>query len=71
MILSEMRPGQFARIISIDGGNCMRQSLQLRGLTEGSVFRVISNAGPITIEVDRNTICLGRGMAERIRTMGL
>jgi len=49
----------------------MRQSLQLRGLTEGSVFRVISNAGPITIEVDRNTICLGRGMAERIRTMGL
>jgi Fe2+ transport system protein FeoA len=71
MLLSEMRPGQFARVIAIDGGNCMRQSLQLRGLSEGSVLKVVSNMGPITIEVNRSTVCIGRGMADRIRTMGL
>jgi Fe2+ transport system protein FeoA len=71
MKLSEMRTGQFARVIHIDGGARMRQSLQLRGLSEGSVLRVISNAGPVTIEVNRNTVAIGRGMAERIQLAGL
>jgi len=71
MMLSEMGSGQFARVISIDGGWRLRQSLQLRGLTEGSVLRVVSNMGPVTVEVDRGTICIGRGMAEKIRLIGL
>jgi len=28
---------------------------------------VISNRGPVTIEIDRNIVSLGRGMAKRIR----
>jgi len=70
MMLSDMRPGNFARVIGIERGNRMRQSLHLRGLTEGSVLRVISNIGPVTIEVNGSTICIGRGMAEKIRLIG-
>jgi len=41
----------------------------LRGLLEGSVVRVISCRGPITIEVDRNIVAIGRGMARKIRVV--
>jgi len=70
MMLSEMRSGNLARVINIDGGNRMRQSLHLRGVAEGSVLRVVSNTGPVTVEVNGNIICIGRGMAERIRLIG-
>ncbi|TET94724.1 MAG: ferrous iron transport protein A, partial [Desulfobacteraceae bacterium] len=45
----------------------LRQKLLLRGIFEGSLVRVISNRGPVTIEIDRNIVSLGRGMAKRIR----
>ena len=44
----------------------MRQKLYLRGLFEGKVVRVISNYGSVTIEVDRNVVAIGRGMAQKI-----
>ena len=74
--LSEMREGEWARIVAIDGGRMsrhgehrLRQKLLLRGLLEGSVVRVISCRGPITIEVDRNIVAIGRGMAQKIRVV--
>jgi FeoA domain. len=39
------------------------------GLFEGSVVRVISNNGPITVEVNRNMISIGRRMAQKIRVV--
>ncbi|MFP4169618.1 MAG: ferrous iron transport protein A [Methanomassiliicoccales archaeon] len=66
-MLSEIRPGRVARVIGIEGGTGLKQSLKLRGLAEGRVIRMISNSGPITVEVDRSMICLGRGMAEKVR----
>lgn len=74
--LSELREGEWARIVAIDGGRVLRhgghglrQKLLLRGLLEGSVVRVISCRGPITIEVDRNIVAIGRGMARKIRVV--
>jgi len=71
--LSELREGEWARIVAIDGlrhgGHRLRQKLLLRGLLEGSVVRVISCRGPITIEVDRNIVAIGRGMARKIRVV--
>jgi len=65
-----MRPGIPARIMEIGGGHGIRQKLNLRGISEGSVVRVISNSsGPVTIEVDRNTVSIGRGMARKIRVV--
>ncbi len=65
-----MKPGMPARIVEIGGGHGVRQKLSLRGISEGSIVRVISNSsGPVTIEVDRNTVSIGRGMAQKIRVV--
>ncbi|VUT23899.1 MAG: FeoA domain protein [Candidatus Methanolliviera sp. GoM_asphalt] len=66
MMLTQIGAGESARIVAIDGGHTLRQKLYLRGLFEGSAVRVISNNGPITVEVDRNMISIGRRMAQKI-----
>jgi len=65
--LTELRPGEWARIIAVEGGRGLRQKLLLRGLFEGSVVRIVSSQGPVTVEVNRNMVSIGRGMARRIR----
>jgi len=66
LTLSQLKPGEQGRIMVIEGGRGIRQRLFLRGLFEGSVVRVISCSGPVTVEVDRNTVSIGRGMAQKI-----
>jgi len=66
MTLSQMRPGELARIVAIEGGRGLRQKLFLRGIFEGRIVRVISCQGPITVEVDRNMVSIGRGMAQKV-----
>ncbi|MGP8319765.1 MAG: FeoA family protein [Methanosarcinaceae archaeon] len=65
--LLQIKPDEPARIVDISGGYGIRQKLKLRGIYEGSIVHVISNNGPITIEVDRNVLSIGRGMAQKIR----
>ena len=66
--LSQIKPDLPARIIEIGGGHGVRQKLNLMGISEGRIVRVISNGhGPVTIEVDRNTVSIGRGMARKIQ----
>ena len=66
LTLSQLRPGELGRVMVIEGGRGIRQKLFLRGLFEGSVVRVISCYGPVTVEVDRNTVSIGRGMAQKV-----
>lgn len=66
LTLSQLKPGEQGRVMAVEGGGGIRQKLFLRGLFEGSVVRVISCYGPVTIEVDRNTVTIGRGMARKI-----
>ena len=67
MMLTELKPNELARIVAIEGGHGLRYKLALRGIVEGAFVRLISSHGPITIEVDRNIVCIGRGIARRIR----
>ena len=69
MMLTQLKPGESAKIIAVEGGHGLRQKLSLRGISEGSFIRVISNQGPVTVEVDRNTVSIGRGMARKIRVL--
>jgi len=64
--LSRLKPGEVGRVMAVEGGHGIRQKLFLRGLFEGSVVRVISCYGPVTVEVDRSTVSIGRGMAQKI-----
>ena len=66
MVLSQVGAGETARIMAIEGGRGLRQKLFLRGLFEGKVVRVVSSHGPVVVEVDRNVIAIGRGMAQKI-----
>ena len=66
LTLSQLKPGEQGRVMVIEGGRGVRQKLFLRGLFEGSVVRVISCSGPVTVEVARNTVSIGRGMAQKI-----
>jgi len=70
-MLSQLKPGDLAKVISIEGGHGLRQKLHLRGITEGSIIRVISCHGPITVEVGRGIVSIGRGIAQRIQVMRL
>ena len=64
--LSQLNPGEQGRVMAVEGGHGIRQKLLLRGLSEGSIVRVISCYGPVTVEVDRNTVSIGRGMAQKV-----
>jgi Fe2+ transport system protein A len=66
VMLGQLGIGEIARIVAIGGGRGLRQKLYLRGLFEGKMLRVISNYGPVTVEVERNIIAIGRGMAQKI-----
>ncbi|MFP3975120.1 MAG: FeoA family protein [Chloroflexota bacterium] len=66
MVLSQLRVGETARIVTVMGGRGMRHKLSLRGLKEGKILRVVSNYGPVTVEIDRNVIAMGRGMAQKV-----
>jgi len=66
MVLAQLGIGETARITAIEGGRGLRQKLFLRGLIEGKGLRVISNYGPVTVEVDRNVVAIGRGIAQKI-----
>ena len=66
MMLSQLGIGEMARITVIEGGRGLRQKLYLRGLFEGKEVRIISNYGPVTVEVDRSVVAIGRGMAQKI-----
>ena len=69
MMLHQLKPNEIAKILAIEGGHNLRQKLTLRGIAEGSFLRVISCHGPVTVEVDRNIVSIGRGMARKIRVM--
>jgi ferrous iron transport protein A len=66
MPLSQLKPGESGRVMAVEGGHGIRQKLFLRGLFEGSVVRMISCYGPVTVEVDRNMVSIGRGMAQKV-----
>ncbi len=69
MMLAQLGTDESARIIAIEGGQGMRQKLFLRGLMEGKVVRIVSNHGPVAVEVDRSVVAIGWGMAQKIRVM--
>ncbi len=70
MMLTDLKPGNWGRIVAIEGGCGIREMLALRGISEGSAVRLIScRRGPVVIEVDRNTIALGRGIAKKMRVV--
>jgi ferrous iron transport protein A len=68
-MLDQLKLDELARIVAIDEKHGLRQKLISRGITEGSIVRVISSYGLITFEIGRKTIAIGCGMAQKIRVI--
>ena len=68
-MLDQLKPDELARIVAIDEEHGLRQKLFSRGITKGSLVRVISSYGLITFEIGRKTFAIGRGMAQKIRVI--
>ena len=69
MKLSDLIAGNTGKIIRIIGGKGFRQKLAVMGIKEGLEVRIIKSSlsgGPVVIEVERNSIAMGRGMAQKI-----
>ncbi len=67
--LSDLASGGVGRITKVIGGKGLHQKLIMMGIKEGSRVRVIKSAlsgGPVVVEVDRNSMAVGRGMAQNI-----
>ena len=67
--LAQLKPGEQAAIISLQGGGGMQHRLRSVGVKEGKLLRVVARhhfSGPLVVEVERHHITIGRGMAQKI-----
>jgi len=67
--LLELKPNQKAKIVEVLGGIGVRQKLLSLGIYPGREITKLSHfvlRGPITIKVNRATLALGYGMAQKI-----
>jgi len=69
--LALIAPGKPVQLVSIEGGQGLRNRLSSMGLIAGSCLEVISGSlnGPMVVAVDRSRIVLGRGMAHKVRVV--
>ena len=67
--LSELRPGQKARIIAVRGGRGFRERFSGMGLHIGNEMEVLQstgNSGMILIKTGDTRLMIGHGMAHKI-----
>ena len=68
-ILTDLKDGQRAIIISILGGKTSTKRLADLGLTPGAEIKVLRKtlfSGPLQVEVRGSKLVLGRGLASKI-----
>lgn len=68
-LLTELKKGEIAEIIAVDGGAAMQQRLSSLGIVQGKTVKKLSTirmGGPIVLLVDRAQVAIGQGMAKKI-----
>jgi ferrous iron transport protein A len=71
--LIQLRTGQKAKILRLEGGPGFQRNVRSRGMREGKILEVVTRhpiGGPIVIEIDGRETAIGRGMAKRIIVEG-
>ena len=67
--LVNLKEGQDARIVRLDGGGEFQRKMRTIGIREGKVIKVLTRqpfGGPVVVEIDGRGTTIGRGMARRI-----
>ena len=58
-----------AKIVSLEGGQGFQRKMHAMGLIKGKIVRIVTKQplhGPITIEIGKSQVTIGKGMAQRI-----
>ena len=69
LFLINLKEGDIATIVSVNGGRGVVQRLTDMGLTPGTEIKVIKSAalnGPIEISVRSSKLVIGRGVAAKV-----
>lgn len=69
MRLTDLSRGDTGRITRVVGGWGLHQKLAMMGIKEGSLITVkksSASGGPVVVEVGRNSIAIGQGMAQKV-----
>jgi ferrous iron transport protein A len=69
MTLDQLRFGERARVVAVQGGRGLRLNLEQMGIHSGDTIVVAGSGafrGPVLIEVHGSRIALGRGVARKI-----
>jgi len=69
MVLLDVKKGNSVRILSMEGGDGLRDKLTQHGLYPGDcvcVLRAAPMGGPLLIDVQGREIALGRGICKKI-----
>ena len=67
--LRDMKAGQKATIVRLEGGRTFQKNVRSRGIREGKVLTVVTKhpmGGPLVISIDGRETGIGRGMAQKI-----
>lgn len=67
--LADLRRGEEAVILALQGGRGFQARLRSMGFVEGRIIRKLSAlawGGPVVVLASRTQIAVGRGMARRI-----
>jgi len=68
-LLTELKKGESAEIIAVDGGAGFQQRLSSLGVVQGKVIKKLSTlrmGGPVVLLIDRAQVAIGLGMAKKI-----
>jgi ferrous iron transport protein A len=68
MKLTDLKTGEKAKVLNIEGGIGIKNKLQAMGIFPGIDITVIQqmNRGPVIVEAGNTRLAIGRGMAERV-----
>ena len=69
MALSEVTPGTMMKVLGIEGGKEVRRKLLGLGILPGVDVQILikRSTGPLLISVMGQQVCLGRGIAEKVK----
>ena len=71
VMLSQLKPGSFARIVKIDNSLFIRDKLNSKGIFEGCFIMVISCFGLITFNANSKIFSISKVLAKNVRVIKL
>lgn len=70
-MLNQLKSGDIARIVAFENGFELKKKFVSKGISEGSIIRIISCFNLISFNVNSKIFSVSNGIAENIRVIEL